>query len=295
MQKTPSALQNVAIRRDPDTGATEEVAFFGPSAGRLFGCLHLPAGRPTAGVLVCCSVASEFEKNYRREAVLGWELAARGIAAYRFHYRGAGHSDGRAEEISLRTMTEDAAGALEELKERAGIATVGFLGTRLGSLVAAATASTHPGAPMALWDPVREGDRYFTEAFRASFIGRMREGAPGTRPPARDELINELHRAGRVDVLGHTIGRPLYESVAGRRLDELLGAAPRSVLVVRFGRGSRPDDEGLTAAWRRAGWDVHVADSDEMEPWWFGDHKRGRQATTRRTADWFVEQLEQAR
>lgn len=285
-------LEAVATRADLATGGHEEVAFFGPSGGRLFGCLHLPPAEPSGGVVICCSVNTEFENNYRREAMLGWALAARGLVACRFHYRGAGHSDGLAEDLSFQSMIEDTRLALDHLAARCNVPSVAFLGTRLGGLVAASLSAERSGAPLALWDPVVDADSYFREMFRASFMARMREAAPGERPPSGDQLLAELRRAGRVDVLGQTIGLALYRSLAGRRLEAVVGERPPSVLMVQLGRTPRPGPaRDLLERWRARGFEVDEDAGQESEQWWFGDHRRGGQAVIGRTADWLAERL----
>jgi alpha/beta superfamily hydrolase len=52
------------------------------------------------------------------------------LAVVRFHYRGGGHSDGQASQVTHDSMVEDALAASEWLVEKTGIARIGLVGTR---------------------------------------------------------------------------------------------------------------------------------------------------------------------
>jgi alpha/beta superfamily hydrolase len=285
-----AAFGTAAIRIDPATGAREEVAFFG-GADRLFGCLHVPKSGAEAGLLICSPVASEFEKNYRRETLLAWSLASRGIAVGRFHYRGVGHSDGDSAAMSIERMVEDAAAATDHLIEGTGVSRLAFLGTRLGGLVAGAMARRHERAPLALWEPVIDGTQYFREVFRAGFMADLSEGRSAA--PSQADIVSRLGSEGRVDILGHTIGKPLYDSVVGRTLESELGPAARSVLAVQLSQSQkvRPSYRALVDRLAASGFLVEVQVIDEVEAWWFGEERRGKAALTQATARWLASQL----
>ena len=260
---------SAAIRLDDRTGTREVAEFFGSSPLRLFGCAYLPAEN-VGGVVVCPSVHAEFHRNYHREVELGRHMVAEGFAVQRFHYRGAGHSDGDRSTITLDTMIEDALSAAEHLSGRDSIDRLGFVGTRLGAVVAAAAASRFDGSPVALWEPVIEPDRYVREILRAGRIHELRKEA--NDPRSQKEQVAELRSTGTLDALGYTITRPLYESLAGRTLERELGSPPRALLLVEIGRGSKLRREYSAAAerWAGQGFDVatHVVDA-MTEPWWF--------------------------
>src|SRR5579864_3975497 len=78
---------------DESTGCRQRVGFVGAAGQRLFATLHLPAGTPSSGVVICSPLFVEAERNYRREVLLGRCLAEHGVACVRFHYRGTGNSD----------------------------------------------------------------------------------------------------------------------------------------------------------------------------------------------------------
>jgi alpha-beta hydrolase superfamily lysophospholipase len=273
----------------PRTGVRREVAFFGRGPDRLFGCTYLPGEAARAGVLICSPPAAELEKNYRRETLLAEALAGRGLAVQRFHFRGAGHSDGDPLAITFDSMLHDVLEAAAHLSERSDVSTLGFVGTRLGALVAAAAATTRDGAPLVCWEPVLEGRRYFREAFRAVAMRALRqgEGAPAQGPVA------SLRERGSIDVLGHAVGLPLYETLVERTLAETLAARPREVLLVQLSRDPAVGSAHRDAAARLQGLGLPVETRviEEAEPWWFGEHRRGRKALTAATSDWLAARL----
>lgn len=290
MRGAVSGSRTAATRIDPASGAREEVEFFGGTQ-RLFGCVHVPRSGAEAGLVVCSPVASEFEKNYRRETLLAWALASRGVAVGRFHYRGVGHSDGDSEAVSIDGMIEDAAAAADHLIERTGVTRLAFLGTRLGAVVAGAMARRHDGAPLALWEPVVDGTQYFREVFRAGFMAdlRQRRGAS----PSQEAVVARLGSEGRVDVVGYTVGRALYESAVHRTLEPELGNVARPVLVVQLSQSQkvRPAYRALADRLAASGFPVEVVVIDEVEAWWFGGERRGKAALTQATVEWVAARL----
>src|SRR5262249_37166411 len=157
---------------DGKTGTTEEVAFIPSGTGQLFGVMHLPAGTPAAAVVIASPLHEEMVKNYRPEVLLARALAARGIAAQRFHYRGFGHSDGDPADTTFDSMLDDLAAAASHLSARTGLERVMYVGTRLGGLVAS-FANTNRD-PIVLWEPVANSERYFRDIGR---FGLMRAAA----------------------------------------------------------------------------------------------------------------------
>jgi pimeloyl-ACP methyl ester carboxylesterase len=117
----------------------------------VFTYLHLagfPAARCSSALL-----AREFAHNYRREVLLARALAVAGQAVLRFHYRHTGNSDGDGVDLTFDSMREDALGAIDALRSQAPKGPLTILGTRWGSLIAAAAAAHHPDAAVVLWSP----------------------------------------------------------------------------------------------------------------------------------------------
>lgn len=144
--------QTTHTERGEDRAAHEEVEFFG-GPDFMFGCRHVPAGVPIAAVLICSPLPYGTTAVYLPDARLGRHLARAGVVAQRFHYRGAGHSDGDPAARTLDSMADDARDALGHLRHRCGVELVGLVGTAAGATVAALVARDVPGAPVALWRP----------------------------------------------------------------------------------------------------------------------------------------------
>jgi hypothetical protein len=257
-------------------GATMHVDA-GPGDGRgRFTALHLPAGDATRGLVVCPPLHIEATRTYRREHLLGWELARRGIAVQRFHYRGTGHSTGDLAEVDLDGLVEDALWAAERLRARADVHQVSVLGTRLGALVAARAAASLPGAGLVMWEPAIDIDRHLQEVFRARLLSDMRHGAVTGRTGA--QLIAELEQASSLDVLGYPITARLRRSFLGVTLDAVVPTDPRSILVVQLGRkpALRAELSAVVDGWRARGHEVATRAIVDPTGWWFGNSDRGQ-------------------
>jgi hypothetical protein len=284
-----------ATKLDPATGVREEAFFFGEGSTRMFGSIHLPATEAGSAVLICSPFQSEFLANYRREVLLARELASRGVAAGRFHYRGAGHSDGDSTSITYGSMCRDAQEAMSWLGAVAAVDRIGFLGTRWSALVAGAVAGGSPGAPIVFWDPATDGRAYFQEIFR---FRAMSDLSAGISRPAGG-VPGELQDAAFADVFGFAIPRSLIDSAEGIELVRELGSEPRHILLMEIADGRM--SAGVAAVvdrWRDAGLAIDVELVRGREAWWFPGTKWLEEtalvrtdAMVSRTATWFIEQL----
>jgi len=296
---SPTPMQESdATWLDPRTGVREAATFFGAGRLKRFGCLRVPHGAAIAGVVICPPTYEDYRRIYRKEVLLARALAAQGIAAFRFDYRGFGNSDGEIQDTSFNAMMEDALEAVEWLQRRIGVERIALMGARWGGLIAAG-ASRITNAPLSLWEPVLDPDSYFREAFRARLVRSMHQGADsgsGPQPPG-DPFREELDRDGFVDLHGWPIGRTLYQSALGRRLEEELGEHPRPVLLVQLGRGRelRPDYATLGQRLAGRGFLVESDALDGDEAWWFtalrweSEETRGAtQRLVQGTADWIA-------
>ena len=264
-----------ATRVDDVSGIREEVEFIG-SGERIFSTLHAPVGEPIGAVLLCSSILAELLAGYQEEVWLCRRLAERGFAVRRFHYRGTGHSDGEAEDVTFERACEDAAAVAEHLdRETAGTDRFAFVGTRVGAMIAATLASRFPGAPTAFIEPILEGDKLFREVGRSRFIWLSREeGSEGAPPP--EDMLAILERDRSVDVLGYRLNDRLYGSVRSQKLVDNLGAVPRPVMLVQVGKRKAISGENqrfLDDLATRGFATTATAVNDEIA-WWFHDTRR---------------------
>jgi pimeloyl-ACP methyl ester carboxylesterase len=272
-------------RTDTEIGLREEAEFLSSGDQPLFGFRHMPLRQARGGVLVCSPVLAEFGRNYRREFALGRCLAADGFAVQRFHYRGTGNSGGEAADVSLGSLQEDAEVAGRRLAEVSGLPVAAVIGTRLGAFVAARVAVRLGVDALILWEPLVDGAHQFREAFRARLFHDLWES---TAPPqSREALSKELIDRGRVDVLGYTIHRALYESLVTRNLAQELESPPPSVLIVPIGDSAqrKTSYEQVAATCARKGSSVFVRMVAHEETWWLGEREEAGSVASQMTSD----------
>lgn len=269
-----STAKDVATARrvDERAGTCEAAELFGEDGARMLGVRTAPLAPPAGAVLVCSSIANDLVKHYRREVLLGRALAGAGLAVQRFQYRGTGNSDGDAAELSRATMVADAVAAGSLLGAAAPGAPSAVVGTRFGALVAAEVAAGDT-RPLVLVEPVLDGGRYFTEAFRAKLMQAVATAGAG-RPTAA-QFAAALERGEVVDVLGNPVHLALHDSWQGRSVVRALTGPRRPVLLVQFGDDVpvRADLAAAAAALRDAGHDVEVAQVRGRETWWYLDER----------------------
>lgn len=253
-----------------ESGISSLAGFLGTERGRLFTVRHLPAGAPHRAVVVCSAILAEAIRGQRRELVLGWELSATGATVSRFHYLGAGNSDGTTETMTFDGLVADARAVAHAVQEETGLPSVDFVGTRLGALVAAAAAADFPGGSLVLWEPPTDLGRYYNEVFRARMIGLLKRGE---RSPGGKELMDTFAREGVMDVVGNPLPYSLYETTIGLDIAELLGAAgPRPILAVQMSvkPDLRPALAALIERCAAAAVSVEAEVVHYDEAWWFG-------------------------
>ncbi|MFN2390163.1 MAG: serine aminopeptidase domain-containing protein [Actinomycetota bacterium] len=224
-------------------------------------------------MVICTSISADFTANYRREVALGRALAARGVAVQRFHYRGTGHTFGEPEAMTFSGMVEDALAAADQLRSSTGVSALAFMGTRWGALVSAAAARRFPGAPLILWEPVLEAKRFFRDATRARIMASVAQNKAERLTGER--IIAELKEHGTLDILGYTMGLPLYETSEARTLTDELGDDPRPLLLVPLNPAAAVDRRFTEAAarWSEKGFAVTTTAIAVQESWWFRDDK----------------------
>jgi alpha/beta superfamily hydrolase len=295
-----NAVETPAVSRiDARSGVTESARFLGSGTDRIYAYQYLPASKRGNAIVMCPAILGDFASNYRREVVGSRALAARGFAVTRFHYRGAGNSDGTVSDLSFDSMVEDAMTAADALVAAAGVDDVSFLGTRFGSLVAAAATRARAARAVAMWEPMADARSYFREMNRSRM---MHEVSGGERQGATfDDLAADLRANGAADLLGYTLGRPLFETALDRTLLGELGDHTADVLLVQFNlrKGIDKSRQALADALRAGGSTVDLQAVQGVELW--GLHAEGWtpiesrtdvQSLLQITTDWFSSRVE---
>jgi alpha/beta superfamily hydrolase len=277
-----------------EDGSTTEAAYFPGGDGTLFGVTHIPAEPTGLGVVMCSPINNDYLKNNRREVLLSRRLAERGIAVQRFHYAGTGNSDGDADALTVESMIADTERAAARLRERTGADRFAFMGSRLGALPAAAAASEH-GAPLAMWEPITEGRKYFRELFRTMMIVGM-NASDGDGASIAD-IKASFERDRTMDVAGFSVGWALFEDAGARKIGDLYGPGQAPVFLAQF--REKADLKGEYAkvvdAWTEAGHTVtthHVPFEEAWHLFVYGfraeEERQHSQDLLDVTADWLT-------
>jgi alpha/beta superfamily hydrolase len=298
VHSTQTQPTDAAVRSDPITSTIEIAGFLDSgSEDRLFGAVTLPSGEPKASVLISSSLYAESARNYRREIILARDLAVRGIASLRFHYRGTGYSDGDPAALAFPTMCADATAALAQLTARCPGLPTGYVGTRLGALVAARLARAAASAPVVLWDPISSPAIFFQDATKARRAGGMIAGKQHGASPAEEDPWG----TGFLDSLGYRLPLGLRNSLEGLSLAECLGAASRPILIASVVPGYEPKSQAEAAAEilrRTTGSEVDLRRIEGRLSWWTSrdswdpdeDHPATREVIAR-SAEWLERRL----
>ncbi len=127
---------------------------------RCHGMLHLPLEpqeKPVPCVMLLHGFTGQALEPHRFFAHIARALAANGIAAFRFDYRGSGNSEGDFSEMTAQREVQDARAALRLLETRTELDgyRFGLLGLSMGGMVAALTAGIEQFKALSLLAPTK--------------------------------------------------------------------------------------------------------------------------------------------
>lgn len=212
--------------------------FFGSSDRPLFGAHSPPAksARDTAIVLVP-PLGQEALRAHRAIRQLGLRLARDRFHTLRFDLGGTGDSAGDFADARLQAWVEDTRTAIDELRDRTGVARVSLVGLRLGAALAWLAAQDRKDIDkIVLWEPVVRGASYLVE-LRRRHEEFLRAELPRRRtaPFAKDG-----------EALGFPISRELADAV--RAIDLTKGPSPNARCAVALVTAEGEDERAFEAA-----------------------------------------------
>ena len=233
--------------------------FFGSTSRQLFGAYHTPpasvAGRGAA--LLCPPWGPEYLVSHRIFRRLAVRLSESGYHVLRFDYFGTGDSAGEREDGDLNSWQDDAAVALEELRDMSGFETVATFGIRLGAVAAWRLASSRRDVhTTVLWDPVVTGTEYVRELHAA-----QSETDRWTLTPVRRQLTDERVQ----DLLGFPLTTAMRRSIEAVGPDTF--TQPTKAHVKLFYSDARPGQEALHNALHASGTPFHAEIITGQTPW----------------------------
>jgi exosortase A-associated hydrolase 2 len=179
------------------------------------------------GALILPPFAEEMNRSRRIMALLGRDLAARGVAATVLDLYGTGDSAGDFSEARWDTWLQDAAAARDWLNDRVQ-GGLSYVGIRLGACLALELARQEPAPErLVLWSPVLRGDQMINQFLRVrALAGIGQTGGPaGPKEFAKD--LRERLRGGEVmEIAGYALHPELAAAIEGLRLTELAAGCP---------------------------------------------------------------------
>lgn len=128
----------------------------------LFGMMHIPepeTEKPFPAVLFLHGFQAQRVEAHRIFVKMARLLEEEGIASFRFDFRGCGESDGKMEEVTIKSQLEDALAAFSFLTSQHHIdhKKIAVLGMSLGGGIAALLASKEERiSSLTLWSPVAD-------------------------------------------------------------------------------------------------------------------------------------------
>jgi alpha-beta hydrolase superfamily lysophospholipase len=210
--------------------------WFGDSARRRFGWLHLPnSGQARAGVVLCPPFGLEYLATHRTYRVAARQLASAGFAVLRFDWFGTGDSFGTLDDASVDGWLDDIGAAVARVKG-AGVVRTAVVGMRLGATLAAAAVDRGLDTDaLVAWDPCRSGGSFLREQ-------RALYAMSAQIAPADDDAASE---SAGVETLGFVYPEALAKEL--RSLDVSAIPPPARVPTLVLSRADRPIDKHVVA------------------------------------------------
>jgi uncharacterized protein len=232
--------------------------FFGDSNRQLFGAYHAPSSAaPRGAALLCAPWGPEYFSCHRILRGLASRLSDAGFHVLRFDYYGTGDSAGEREDGDLDSWCQDAALAMDELRDMSGFPTLTVVGIRLGAVVGWRLAQAHDNVVrVVMWDPVADGSGYVRELLETQKkVDRWSLSKAPRRAP--DE--------GILDLLGYPLTTSMRGSIEAVTAQEF--CRPTKANVLLFQSSASPDAVALQRAFKAGGTRAHVESVPDQTVW----------------------------
>ncbi len=214
----------------------ERAIHFDVENQRIHGMLHFPTATQTPHpcVMLLHGFTGHRGESHRIFVMMARLLAAAGIAALRFDFRGSGESEGTFDEMTPSGEIKDTVAAHAFLQQQPEIdaSRLGLLGLSMGGMVAALSVAQAPVKALCLWAPAHPkirlwnfGEDATPESVRLAF----KAGLPGIEFPPGTSF--DASR-GIMDIGGHPVDGIFFEDLARHEPFETVLAHKGPALVV---------------------------------------------------------------
>lgn len=213
--------------------------FFGNSGEPLYGVYHKAerVSQASNGVVLFSPFGQEYMRSHRAMRQLATLLSRNGTAVLRFDYRGTGDSAGDLSAYKPDDWLDDAAVAIDELKELSGVSTVHLVGLRLGGLIAHFAALKRSDIQsVVLWDTVVSGEHYIDEL------------TSSIQNSNKDKRSNKIATDGTIHFNGFALNRPFIDNLCTLNMTQTAPNAQTQTLQIASHRSEAADF--LKLAWQ---------------------------------------------
>jgi len=261
------AMENVEQHRKNGNGTTQalETFYFGEDSHRMYGALHLPAGKAHTGLVFCPSYGDEMVVSYTPFARWAKELAQKGFAVFRYHPYGVAESDGTSADFSFESAVADAIRAARFFQERVTLDRIGFVGLRFGGRVAIDAALQNRVDLIVLWSPILSLRQYCRDLMRLRLTTELvHQQAEQVRITSRG-MIEELEAGRSIDLLGLEMSPEFYKQM---NADPPLPENPPAPEVLWLARSAeRITATKVVEGWNKGGQHVNLQVLSENAFW----------------------------
>ncbi len=216
----------------PTDAVREEHRYSERDGKHLFCAEYLPTAPVKGGVILCAPFAEEKIRTLRVFVSLARLLAQSGLATLCFDYYGDGDSEGDFEDATLDDRMADINAVYHDFQQRHALDSVGLIGLRWGSTLAALAAEQLNPACLILWEPVVDTSKYFFDHLRSYLATEML--VEGKISRKRDELVEYLAAGNILTVEGYNLTGDFFAAARANGLKDKQPTYTGPTMVVQL-------------------------------------------------------------